>query len=110
MKYQLNLRDEQVDIDVGKDGVGFVGAVAGGGMHSVVIDHIERGVAVDCLVSLFKAVLEETDADHTAVALAYLRIALQEAGVLNDDVDMAVSLHGRVLPLDEYGSNIKKDR
>lgn len=110
MKYTLNLSDEKVDVDVGRDDVGLVCAVAGGGMHSIVIDHVERGVAVDCIATLFKAILEETDAEHTAVALAFLRTTLLEAGVLNDDVDMAVSLHGHVLPLDEYGSNVKKDR
>ena len=45
--------------------------------------------------------------DEQLTALGFLRQELMEEGLLNENVDMAVSLNGRVLPLDNL---IKKDR
>lgn len=79
---------------------------------------ISGGSLIIALVSLFSRTIKLCDAPGrnalTAFLFASLRQHLREEGLLGDNVDIAVSLDGKVLPLDEIGTLtdavIKKDR
>ena len=69
---------------------------------------LENKVSVlNACTSLLRFALSDTDPEAVAIYLGFLRKELMEEGALNENVDMAVSLNGRVLPLDNL---IKKDR
>ncbi len=53
------------------------------------------------LVYMLVETLRKTNIMQRAAVLASIRRALKEEGLVDDNVDMAVSVCGRVLPLDE---------
>lgn len=79
---------------------------------------ISGGSLMIALTSLFSHTIKLCDAPGRKFLIvslfASLRERLWEEGLLGDNVDIAVSLDGKVLPLDEIGTMldavIKKDR
>ena len=79
---------------------------------------ISGGSLMNALTSLFSHTIKLCDAPGRKFLIvslfASIRERLWEEGLLGDNVDIAVSLDGKVLPLDEIGTMldavIKKDR
>ena len=107
MKVDLKLENKKVEVSVSEDDIGFICVISGGGVHSTAIRNIDRASALDAGTSILRFLLSGTDPELVAMYLGFLRHELMEEGSLNENVDMAVSLNGRVLPLDNL---IKKDR
>ena len=104
MKVDLELENKKVEISVSEDDIGFIGAISGRGMHSTAIRNIDRASALDACTSLLRGALIGASPACVAMFLGFLRHELMEEGLLNENVDMAVSLNGRVLPLDNLRS------
>lgn len=107
MKVDLELENKKVEISVSEDDIGFICAVSGGSMISTAVQNINRASVVDACTLLLRGALGNASPAAVAMFLGFLRQELMEEGLLNENVDMAVSLNGRVLPLDNL---IKKGR
>ena len=107
MKVDLELENKKVEVSVSEDDIGFICVISGGGMHATAIRNIDLASALDACTSLLRRALSGMSPTVVAFYLGFLRHELMEEGALNENVDMAVSLNGRVLPL---GNLIKKDR
>ena len=92
------------------DGYGVMG-YAPKDCHSYTFVNGVKGIeGVDGLIKLSVAVLGQgAPTEGIAGFFARLRIRLKDEGIMGDDVDIAVAVDGKVIPLDELAQQIKEE-
>lgn len=105
MKIETRVDDKTITIEL-PEGVAAMYAFATENRFSSGMHKVPAGQAIEMATDFFVRILEDAPDVGVAAALGNLRYRLMKAGIMSENVDMAVSFEGKVLPLDELGAEI----
>ena len=113
MKIETHVKAKNITIEM-PEGVAARYAFALEGKYSSGMYKVRKDQAIEMAIDFFVHILGNASDVAVAAALANLRHQLMTEGTMPENVDMAVSVDGKVLPLDEMSAeieaDIKKDR
>ncbi len=108
MKIETRVKDKNITIEM-PEGVAAMYAFAFEGKYSLGMHKVRKDQAIEMATDFFVHILKNATGVAVAAALANLRHQLMTEGTMPENVDMAVSLDGKVIPLDEMSAEIEAD-
>ena len=113
MKIEAHVKDKNITIDM-PEGVAAMYAFATENKYSSGMHAVPKDLALEIATDFFVHILENAPDVVVAASLCTLREVLKEKGIVSGTVDMAVSMCGKVIPVDEIAAEMeaeaKKDR